>query len=227
MPFVLRNGRLFTAHEPGAEVEPFLRDPTLPRDMEFKPLRLGEMKPLSKERIQLIQEQLEQRMQRDQAALKKKVKHVETPGEVENVTEENTAYLLELVRDVGWVDRDRFGLEAAHRAAILTQHSGHVPLALAALPYVEEDFKGAHDSPETYPVFLDWLRLALGDCQRYGSRIELDEDGDPVLAPLENPTEIEQLRADQGMPSLDQYLDLAGKYLFDGQEIRQPEHTKP
>lgn len=195
--------------------------------MEFEPLSLGMMKPLSKERVQLIQEQLEQRMQRDQAALKKKVKRTETPGEVESVTEENTTYLLGLVRVVGWIDRDRFGLEAAHQAVILTQHSGHVPLALAALPHVEKDFKGASDSPETYPVFLDWLRLTLGDCQRYGSRIELDEEGGPVLAPLESPKRIEQIRAEQGMPPLDKYLDLASKYLFDGQKIRRPQSAKP
>ena len=180
------------------------------------------MSPLDNGRVQRIQKQLEERMQRDQAVLRKKVKHTETPGEVEKVTKENTAYLLELVRDVGWIDRDRFGLETAHRAVILTQHSGHVPLALAALPHVEKDFKGAHDSPETYPVFLDWLRLTLGDCQRYGSRIELTEDGAPVLAPLENPKKIEQIRAEQGLSTLDQYLDLASKYLFGGQEIQRP-----
>lgn len=222
LPFVLQDQKLMTTSEPGAEPEPFVRSAREPRELFFEPVSLGEMRPLTEERTQQIQKQIDDRMQEDQRALQEKIKSKAEPGEVEQITAANTAYLLRLTQDVGWIDRERFGLKTAHQAVILAQHSGHVPLALAALPYVEKDFKKAADSPETYPVFVDWLNLALGDCQRYGSRIELDESGAPVLAPLEDLEAIDAIRAEQGMSPLQEYLALAGQYLFDGQEIQRP-----
>lgn len=222
LPFVVNGLILRTTHEPNAEVEPFqLIEEDLP-ELSFEPLELGEMRSLPEEQVQRIQAQIDERMERDQTALKKKLQQTAEPGEVERITVSNTAYLVELVQDVGWIDQKRFGLKTAHRAVILAQHSDYVPLALAALPYIEEDFKHAVDSPETYPVFVDWLRLELGECQRYGSRIERDPSGAPVLAPLEDEEAVDDLRAEQGMSPLQEYLDLAGKHLFGGQEIQRP-----
>ena len=215
-----RNGRLWAAGGPDQAPEWFTGLDSRPV-LEIEPLALGPSKPLSEATLRRIQGEVAARHERDQEALRKKVTDQDEPGEVATVTAENTAYLVALVQEVGWIDRARFGLETAHRATVLAQHSDHLPLGLAALPGVEKDFKGAADSPETYPIFVDWLRLALGQCQIYGSRIELDMEGDPVLAPLEDPERVDERRATQGLPPLDEYLALAAKYLFKGRAVRR------
>jgi len=86
------------------------------------------------------------------------------------------------------------------------QHSGHIPLMLAALPPIEKDVKAKRLNAQPYALLYDRLQINLGEKQRYGSQLGSNESGELVLMPLEDPARVEELRKEIGIFSLSKYL---------------------
>ena len=57
------------------------------------------------------------------------------------VDADNTAWLREQMRELGWIDASRFGPDASFAAFLIVQHSQDLPLMLAALPEIEADVR--------------------------------------------------------------------------------------
>jgi hypothetical protein len=70
-----------------------------------------------------------------------------------------------------------------------------------------------------YSVLYDGLQISLGQKQKYGTQIAEDETG-PFVLPLANSFEVDAYRRAIGLSSLQEYLALASRTLFDGREIR-------
>jgi len=195
----LQDGMLTVKNE---VVEKYKRLNHIPPELDFSPLPLGQPKPVSAAKVKAIQDELARRAAEDQA--------VRTdPAKQENmaaVDAENTKYLRELAQELGWIDAKRFGRDASTHAFLIVQHSGDLRLMQAALPEIEKDLKTGIGDPQNYALLHDRLKLKLGERQRYGTQIGVNENGESVVLPLEDKSKVEQFRKAIGLFPLAQYL---------------------
>jgi len=194
-----------------------------PPELRLDPFPIGKPVPLNSDRVQAIQAELALRMAVDQEVQKSHPRSQEAAA----VNAENALYLRGLVKEFGWIDVGRFGVRASCQAAILAQHHRDLPLMLAALPLVERDLKGNPDGTQVYAVFFDALQMELGEGQRYGTQVGMDDAGNPLVLSLENRAELDRWRKEIGLPPMADYLKLAGQYLYPGKEIRFADDLPP
>lgn len=124
----------------------------------------------------------------------------------------DNAYLKALLAEVGWIDVERFGYPTAGNAFLLVQHSGDLPLMLAALPWIKKDVDAGRTEGEDYALLYDRLHLSLEGRQRYGSQVGFDNANQAVVLPLEEPDRIHELRQALGMEPLAQYVEAVAKF---------------
>lgn len=188
---------------------------TVPPGFDIAPLDLPAPKPLAPARIQAIREELAQRKKVDQLVRKDDTQR----HRMEEVDAANTAWLKELIQEVGWIDATRFGSQAAHDAFLLVQHSGDIPLMRAALLPIEKDLRaGRLKSGDPYALLYDRLQLRLGHLQRYGSQVEI-RGPHPHVPGLEDPERVDEWREEIGMIPLDEYLEVMSEHFLDGEPI--------
>lgn len=179
------------------EATAYRRVDGVPEVFDPRPLELPDPVPLPVERVAEIQAELARRLELDQEV---RVPPFDGPRMM-RVDADNTAYLKGLVREVGWIDPGRFGDEAADAAFLIVQHSGDLPLMLAALPQLQEQ-----ERLQEYALLFDRLQIRQGLPQRFGTQIGWAEDGIKGLLPIETLEEIDAIRAELGLPPLDDYL---------------------
>jgi hypothetical protein len=180
-----------------------------PPELVLHPLELGEPRLQTTERTEEIQVALDRRRAADQA-VRERLSEFRTDELVSRMVQtdrENTAWLRELVQEIGWIDAERFGSDASNAAFLLVQHSGDLALMQAALPWVEADWKQGRVRGAEYALLYDRLSLALGRPQLYGSQLQSTGDGPLYLLPLSDPKEVEQRRAEVGLEPLADYLE--------------------
>lgn len=207
----------------GGETKEYVRLEKLSPALDLTPSVIGESGEIPEERVKAIQEELRQRMKDDQAVLKDP-DHSE--AEWSAVRSSNTRYLKDLVKEIGWISRARFGDEAFGDAVVLAKHSEDIPLILAVLPFVEREVKSTGKGGQVYAVLHDGLQINLGKKQRYGSQLGKDASGAPIVKPLENPSAVDELREEIGLKPLADYRSLASQVLFEGEEITLLEEPK-
>lgn len=180
----------------------------VPAALDRSSLSLGD-DALTEEDVRTLQDEFVARRDRDQ-----EVREVfanggkpsdEDMAKMKAVDLENTAWLIELIGRIGWIDAERFGVEAAQAAFLLVQHSGNLRLMQTALPLIKQDVDAErlHGSP--YALLHDRTALNQGQRQRYGSQLNWGPDG-LFVAPLENPDTVDERRASLGMQPLADYL---------------------
>jgi hypothetical protein len=174
----------------------------VPPELELKPLKLAKVGEVPKATVQTIQEEMAKRLKVDQAVRLDPSRMKEMP----QVDADNTAFLLQLVQELGWIDVARFGKEAWNAAFLITQHSGHLPLMLAVLPEVEKDFKAGRIEGQPYALIYDRVQLLTGGKQRYATQLGQNEKNEWVILPLENRAKVEDLRRELGLLPLAQYI---------------------
>ena len=176
---------------------------------EPAPLALGSgiVEP---ERVEALRAELLQRKKRDQ-----EVRQIFSGGaqpseeqlaELQRVDEDNTAYLLKLLAEVGWIDSQRFGPEASSAAWLLVQHSNHLSLMVTVLPEIRRDFEETGHGGSEFALLFDRTQLRLGKKQRYGSQIHGGPDG-LFVAPLEDPETVDERRREVGLGPLEEYME--------------------
>ncbi len=175
-----------------------------PAALDPAPLVLGAHSELGKERLAALVAEFAKRRDIDQAVRTDATR----AHEMEAVDSDNTAWLKELVAEIGWIDVTRFGKEAAGAAFLIVQHSGDLPLMMAVLPEIETDVRQHGVDPQNYALLWDRLQVRLGKRQRYGSQLGTDEQGRMVVIALEDRARVEELRKAIGLFPLKQYLDL-------------------
>ncbi|HEY2292423.1 MAG TPA: DUF6624 domain-containing protein [Thermoanaerobaculia bacterium] len=187
-------------------------------DLDVTPLRLPPLKPVPPERVKEISANLVERVNRDQAVINDPPNSPRTAA----VIADNLRYLKGLVMEVGWIDISRFGKPAAAAATLIAKHGEDLPLMQAALPILEKDVKENGGPGEMLSVLVDGLLLTLGQKQKYGTQLALDEQGKPFVIPVEDPTKVDEYRKAIGIFSWSEYLQLASKSAYNGAPIRMP-----
>jgi hypothetical protein len=180
-----------------------------PAALDPEPLDLPEPAELAADalaaaRIATIQSELRERRDLDQAVRTDPAR----ADEGEAVDADNTRRLIELVQEVGAIDVARFGHDAAGSAFLIVQHSGRLPLMLAALPRIERDVKDHDLDPQNFALLFDRLQVRMGRKQRYGSQIGADESGRMIVLALEDRERVEEIRAAIGLFPLARYLGM-------------------
>jgi hypothetical protein len=187
-------------------------------DLAVRPVAFPAPAQLDPIRVQEITASIDVRFAEDQAVRKDSARH----GEVRQVTADNKRHLLNLTREVGWIDATRFGPKTAYRALIVAKHTGDLRLLLGVLPYAEHDFAQPGPDSQAFAILYDELQLKTGGIQRYGTQVCREPDGGPVMCSMEEPSTVDHNRAALGLPPLRDYLQLISKHLYNGREVRIP-----
>ncbi|MHC4225167.1 MAG: DUF6624 domain-containing protein [Planctomycetota bacterium] len=174
---------------------------------EPEALDLGTRRALDEQEVAAIQSELARRRDLDQVVRKDRGRH----KEMAQVDADNTAYLKSVAADVGWIDVERFGRAAADGAFLLVQHSGDLPLMMAALPEIEKDVRAGKADAQNYALLYDRTQLMRGGKQRYGSQVRENEAGELVIFRLEDPDNVDAFRKELGLTPLKDYLALFGR----------------
>lgn len=209
-------GKSLTVKQSGEERR-YRRLPVLPEVVRVDPLALGPATPLPAERVLAIQQEISERLAKDQATI---ASSTLKPEQVKAVLAENSERIRSLAQEMGWIDAGRFGAKTSYGAVILAKHGGDLRLLLAALPWIEQDFRLAGDDAQAFAIAYDTLQLDLGKKQRYGTQIRDAGKPKPFVLPLEDAARVDTFRKEIGLPTLAQYLADAGKVL--GTEISMP-----
>ena len=185
-----------------------------PEELLLRPMKLGKPAQVTKERVAEIQSQLTVRLETDQKVRRKMSMGPSgvTKDDIAKMIQtdrENTAYLKKLIGEIGWIDGGRFGAAAANAAFLIVQHSGDLPLMLAALPEIEKDVKGGKADGQAFALLYDRTQLMLGERQRYGSQIG-SVNGKMAILPLEDRQKVAEYRKSLGMMPLGDYVKLFG-----------------
>ena len=177
-----------------------------PDAFDVKPVPLGSA-AVSPERLEALQAELAVRMEKDQELRRKPDLGPDDWEIISAIDRDNVAYLKQLIADIGWIDRERFGRDAAQSAFLIVQHSSDLSLMLTALPLLEKEAK-ATGKGGSFALLYDRSQLRLGRKQRYGSQIDSSQDGTAqAVSPLEDPEEVDERRAELGMQPLAEYLE--------------------
>jgi hypothetical protein len=158
--------------------------------------------PLEATRVEAIQRELARRGEADQRV---RTGEDVDPNEMLVVDRDNTARLRTLVLEVGWIAPDRFGETTAREAWLIVQHSGDLPLMLAALEGLDRERQGS-----SYALLFDRIQTTLGRPQRFGSQLTAGPDGQLALSPIEDPDNVDARRAAVGLEPLSAYLSRFG-----------------
>ena len=187
---------------------------TVPEELLLRPVRLGPSTPVPAERLGQIQSELAKRLQEDQRI---REKFMDSPAGIsrqdvelmQKTDGDNTWYVKKLITELGWIDAGRFGREASTAAFMIVQHSGDLPLMLAALPEIEKDVRAGKADGQDFALLYDRTQLSLGNPQRYGSQIG-QANGKMVILPVEDREKIDEYRKSMSMMPLADYLKLFG-----------------
>ena len=114
--------------------------------------------------------------------------------------------LRELVDAHGWPRSSEVGAEAAEAAFLIVQHTPFEEWQRSMLPHVERAVHAGEHEAQAYAMLYDRVQTKLGNPQRYGTQLNSTDDGKLHLDPLENPAAVDSLRAELGMPPLEEYL---------------------
>ncbi|GIW79753.1 MAG: hypothetical protein KatS3mg105_1560 [Gemmatales bacterium] len=189
---------------PQGKPEKYRKLARTPAELEVRPLKLGSAGDLPKKEIDSIKGELARRARLDQKVRSGKVQR----NELAKVDADNTKFLVQLVQRIGWIDATRFGAAASNHAFLIVQHSGHLPLMLAALPQIEKDVKAKLLDPQPYALLFDRVQLSLGEKQRFGTQIGRNDKGQFVVLPLQDRQRVEQFRKEIGLFPLSVYLKI-------------------
>ena len=187
----------------GGKTEVFTRmDPT-PAELQIAPMKLPAGVAVSADRVEKVRLELADRLAKDQALRKSP----ELKGDqILKQDAENVKYLKSLMAELGWIDVKRFDVETARAAFVLVQHSGNLPMMLAALSEIEKDVKAGSLDAQGFAMLFDRLQLMLGEKQRYGTQIG-KANGRLVVMPLEDKAKVDAYRKELKLPPLAEYLE--------------------
>ena len=124
----------------------------------------------------------------------------------DSVDEANRVRLKEIIQQHGWPMSEMVGRDGVEAAFFIVQHADRDPaFQREMLPLVEQSYEAGDLPGPKVALLTDRVLVNAGEPQRYGTQAEIVE-GDAVVMPIENPEKVDELRAEMGMPPLEEYL---------------------
>jgi hypothetical protein len=122
---------------------------------------------------------------------------------METVHRRNAARLAEIIAEVGWPTERVVGVEGAAAAGLIAQHAIGEPDFQRACLVALQQASERGEVPAWQPAMLeDRIRVFEGRLQRYGTQLDVDEEGRLRPRPIEDPDGVEERRRAVGLDSL-------------------------
>ncbi|WP_206603096.1 DUF6624 domain-containing protein [Leptolyngbya ohadii] len=122
----------------------------------------------------------------------------------ESVDIQNTARLKQIIQEIGWPSISKVGRWAANAAWLLAQHADRdVDFQRECLDRMKQQIDDV--DIKTVAYLEDRVRVNEGRSQLYGTQYHLDEQGNLVPQPIENPEEVDDRRKAVGLEPLAEY----------------------
>ncbi len=119
---------------------------------------------------------------------------------------ENLAKVRAFLDTHGWLGPDRVGTKGNRALFLVIQHAD-LDTQKRYLPLLREAVKNKCAFAHQLALLEDRVALAEGRRQRYGSQMITDmRDGRVLVAPLEDPSRLEELRRSMGLPPMSVYV---------------------
>lgn len=119
--------------------------------------------------------------------------------------------LKAIIERHGWPTPAMVGDDGVQAAFLIVQHSTRdVEFQQRMLPFIRESHAAGILDGEDVALLTDRILVRHGLPQRYGTQISIFE-GQLEVAPLEDPQNVDALRAEMGMMPLEEYLQLLKK----------------
>ncbi|MDB4883348.1 MAG: hypothetical protein JWL95_2114 [Gemmatimonadetes bacterium] len=126
---------------------------------------------------------------------------------MEAVHRRNASRLAEILAAVGWPGESLVGVEGATAAGMIAQHAIGEPDFQRACLVALERAAARGEVPAWQPAMLeDRIRVFEGRLQRYGTQLDIDDDGRVHPHPIEDPDGVEERRRAVGLDSLAERL---------------------
>ncbi|MEV7239190.1 DUF6624 domain-containing protein [Streptomyces sp. NPDC051020] len=115
--------------------------------------------------------------------------------------------LSEIMDEYGWPTAEDVGEEAASAAWLIAQHADRqLDVQRRALHLMQQAVSAGSASPRELAFLRDRTLTNEGRKQIYGTQIAGVNDGAPVPWPCEEPERMDELRAEVGIESFDEYV---------------------
>ena len=128
-------------------------------------------------------------------------------GKITALDADNTEWLKAHLPEDGWFRISRDGAEVSSNAWMIVQHSPDDAWRKDILDRMTPLLKKNEVSGQSYALLYDRVQMFDGKPQRYGSQGTC-KDGVLVLHELENPENVDALRAQIGLSPLEDYVKL-------------------
>jgi hypothetical protein len=134
--------------------------------------------------------------------------------------------VAEIVAKRGWPGRRLVGDDGAHAAWLVVQHAT-LDYQERMLPLVRAAVGRGDARPGDLALLEDRVLVGEGKPQRYGSQMSYSPNGGPgTVAPIENPTCVDERRAKVGLEPLSVYLARFG-IVYPQPPARKPDQRSP
>lgn len=132
---------------------------------------------------------------------------------VDQISNYHKTWLAGEVEEHGWFSDARCGLEAEDAAYLMVQHHSDLDWQLSILEMMEESWRQGSTSYSNIAFLKDRVRIKQERPQIYGTQGYCVEGGRWQPFELENRDKVDELRAEAGLPSLDEYAaTVAGNF---------------
>jgi hypothetical protein len=158
--------------------------------------------------LQIVREQIQEAIRENGTEGIDNVLHLLKLSILENrVDEKNTARLKKLVAEHGWLHEGRVGEKGAEAAFIIAQHADHdTDFQKKILKHIQKAYEEENATGQQVALLTDRLRVAEGKPQLYGTQAQFN-NGELQFHPIKDSTNIDQRRANMGLPPLSEYAE--------------------
>ncbi len=125
--------------------------------------------------------------------------------EIHRTDAENLAEVKAMIGQYGWVGPSLVGDRASNAQFLVIQHSDKQTREYY-LPLMREAVKQHKAKPSSLALMEDRFAFETKGKQIYGSQVIADKEGAPMVAPIEDPDNVDKLRASVGLAPLADYL---------------------
>lgn len=149
---------------------------------------------------------LDRLIKKDQDSIKSFRKGEITRDEFSFVSSNISKEFLDCIKTYNFPYHD-IASEDIYKAAItLALHLGLDDLKYIYNRYIEGQ-SASKITPEHKAMFVDKIRVASGQLQLYGTQYKVDKDMNAELLPLENEKDVNEIRKEAGLQSLEKYME--------------------
>jgi hypothetical protein len=135
----------------------------------------------------------------------------------------NTTRLQEIVAEYGWPDPALVGFDGAEAAFTLLQHAEYV-VQKQLYPLLEAAYKSKRAAGQSYALLTDRILVKEGKPQIYGTQARPTQEWvnrEPVFFDIEDEANVDQRRAEVGLPPLAKYTEMIRTLYFPAGQPKQ------